>query len=430
MSSSASTHVVAAEIPPNFKNVVFDMTADLSTTFPEYASVWTKWQNPSQDELRELYTYCSEIYPERFFDILYQNDSLFTKREEENKKSTFFLPGMDFRILYHDANITDTTKSAIWKYLQLMLFTIAGTIKDKTCFGTNTAQMFANIDESAFNSKLTETISSLSDFFSNLSDPSKTPEGGGEEAGEESSGEDGGKAGEEAGEEAGDAKTVPSFEELFGHLKGLFDGKIGKLAQELAEEISGDINQLFDKSEFENATNSADILKQMMKDPSKIKELVRIVSEKLSTKMRNGEISQDELMKEIAELLGKMKNAAGSKGGNMDFNSMFTDILANLGSKLPKNAKLDLNAIQKLTTRSSICARMREKVILKRAKEAEDAQQRLLDYEQRQRDFINYFPETTTLKASLSSPPPAAAPATINLNPAKNKKKKNKKTNK
>ena len=41
-----------------------------------------------------------------------------------------------------------------------------------------------------------------------------------------------------------DFSNIPNFENFQEHLKGMFDGKIGTLAKELAEEISGDFQNI------------------------------------------------------------------------------------------------------------------------------------------------------------------------------------------
>ena len=55
-------------IPDNFQTIINDFLSDLSTTFPEFNYLWL---GMTKDTI-ELYRYCISIYPERFFDILYQ----------------------------------------------------------------------------------------------------------------------------------------------------------------------------------------------------------------------------------------------------------------------------------------------------------------------------------------------------------------------
>ena len=87
------------DIPSNFQSVIADFTSDLTITFPEYAHLWTKWNKNTMtdDELRTLFDYCIKVLPERFFDILYQNDDLFSP---ESTKNTCFLPDVDFKLLF------------------------------------------------------------------------------------------------------------------------------------------------------------------------------------------------------------------------------------------------------------------------------------------------------------------------------------------
>ena len=65
-------------IPDEFKKVIFDFVGDISNTFPEYRETLGSFlegsTNDSVNVVSILYEYCSKVYPERFFDILYKND--------------------------------------------------------------------------------------------------------------------------------------------------------------------------------------------------------------------------------------------------------------------------------------------------------------------------------------------------------------------
>ena len=105
----------------NFKTIIHDFTIDLTTTFPEFSHLWTKWTNTTTEEYQTLFTYCLTVFPERFFDIMYQNVDIFTLDSEVN---TMFLPDVNFKILFNCEGVSDNTKKTIWKYLQLILFYI------------------------------------------------------------------------------------------------------------------------------------------------------------------------------------------------------------------------------------------------------------------------------------------------------------------
>lgn len=352
MEDSNTKEFMENVMPENFKSIVVDFTNDLTITFPEYEYLWNVYKNCKDEKYNELYSYCLTVYPERFFDILYQNDEIFML---ENETMVNFLPNVDFKMLYSTEDISENTKKAIWKYLQLILVTIMGGIKNKASFG-ETMNLFDGIEESELQTKLSETINSLSDFFKNMEGSSES--GNVSEDGEmpnmnevfeklpsmfENMGEEmeenlKEQFGERSSSEDGDkGSSIPNPEDLHEHLKGLFDGKIGKLAKELADELSGDLMHMFgEDGEGENGPKSTqDVLKKMMKNPKKIMDLLKTVSSKLDTKMKSGDISQTELMKEASDLMGKMK----SMGGGKEFENIMKNMTKNMGSMMGGGGK-------------------------------------------------------------------------------------------
>ena len=241
------------EIPENFQSTIVDFVNDLTTTFPEYSHLWKKWADPETDiyEFRSLFKYCLTVYPERFFDLLYQNDDMF---KPENTANVTFLPEVDFKVLYNCEGVTENTQKSLWKYLQLILFTLVGSIKNKNNFGES-MNMFDGIDENDLQEKMKETIEGISNFFG---DNFEMP----------SSGEGETYNTEEKTEFGFDKTTgIPNLENLHEHLKGLFDGKIGRLAKNIAEEISGDFESLLGE-DYKDITSTKDILKKMLKTTS------------------------------------------------------------------------------------------------------------------------------------------------------------------
>jgi len=355
-------------VPENFISIIKDFTTDLTTTFPEFSFLWSKWVSPelSQQEIIALFEYVLGVFLERFFDILYQNEEIF---DVDSKINTFFLPNVNFKVLFHCDGITETTQKAIWNYLQLILFCVLNSVGDKSKFGEST-NIFEGIDENILQEKLQDTIRSMSDFFKGFGKNTDNKEGDGEGDGE---GEGEGKGvgegkGEGEGEETapegvplGDEKMnfdfdkMPNPEDLHEHLKGLFDGKIGKLAKELAEEISGDIHQFMDKDEMEKIHTTEDVIKTLMKNPKKMMDLVKSVGSKLNTKMEKGEISQDDIMKEASELFGKMKDM----GGTQQFNEMFKNIAKQMAGN---GAKVDMNAMNQKMKSNATKEKLRKRL--------------------------------------------------------------------
>ena len=331
--------------PVNFRTVVADFIQDLSTTFPEYSYLWLKWGKPDipDKELQHLYEYCLTVYPERFFDIVNQNADIFDTTNETN---TVFLPNVDFKLLFHCKGISDNTVTALWKYLQLMLFTIVGNMKNKADFG-DTMNMFDGIDQEELHEKLAETMKNMSEFFANMT--------GGSNA--------------EQTDASDNPLPMPDLDNLQDHLKELFGGKIGKLAKEMAEDISDDFKDILGGN-TENLKTTEDVMKELMKDPAKIMNLMKKVGGKLDEKMKNGDISKEEIMKEAQDLMQKMKGGLGGMGGGAGGMEGFADMFKNMAKGMGKNMKVDTNAIDRMTKQQA----MKDKMLAKlRAKQAAKA---------------------------------------------------------
>jgi hypothetical protein len=143
------------EIMKDFKKIITDLLRDLLTTFPEIKDTLNsdllnvlKAENDSES-LQSIFDYCKTVYPSRFFEILYQNDEIF----KDDKFQAEFLPGIDFKILWQDENLSIKSRETIWKYLQLILFTVVSDISDGKTFG-DTSKMFESINQDEFKSKL------------------------------------------------------------------------------------------------------------------------------------------------------------------------------------------------------------------------------------------------------------------------------------
>lgn len=339
----------------NFISVIQDFTKDLTTTFPEYSHLWNKWydSNTPFSQYVDLYNYCLNVYPERFFDILYQNDEIFASNSET---STLFLPYVDFKILFNCEGISENTKKTLWKYLQLILVTIMNGIQDKTTFG-DTANLFDGVNEEDLHNKLSETIESLSNFFKNSMSQNENNGQSGDSMPNMEEFEKMFESNSENVEQEFSRSNIPNPDDLNEHLKNLFGGKIGSLAKELAEELTGDIMNMFGEEDGE-VKSTQDVLKKIMKNPKKLMDLLKTVSTKLDKKMKSGDISQEELMKEAGDIMGKMK----AMGGGKDFQEMMKNMTKNMAGMAGKNSRFDINALNRMTKAESSKERMRSKL--------------------------------------------------------------------
>ena len=186
-------------------------------------------------------------------------------------------------------------------------------------------------------------------------------------------------------------KGMPSIQNLQEHLSSLFDGKIGRLAKEMAEEIADDFKDLLGDENGEGLHNTQDVLKKLMKDPKKISGLMKTVGSKLDSKMKSGEISKDELVKEAGDLLSKMKEMGGGK----EFNNMFKNIAKNMGG-LGKNTRVDTNAFKRMTQRNDKIEKMKERSEKRSQDKIKELEKIKLEQEKQlkiQQEFIQKYKE-------------------------------------
>lgn len=368
-----------AKLPDNFKSLVVDFTKDLTNTFDEYGYLWKKWhdEDASDDSYLILFEYCKRVYPQRFFDILNQNEEIF---EEKSEVDIYFLPNVSFKFLFGCEGITENTKKAIWKYLQLILFTVVNEVKDKSDFG-DCANIFDGIEEGDLQEKLQETMGSIGEFFNKMQENENIDEDAKEKLEQTK---------EEMEKMMSDLpdmekmmgalpenlrKNMPNLENLQENLKNIFDGKIGSLAKEMAEEIADDFKDIIDENEV---SNPQDVIKKLMKNPNKISQLMKTVGSKLDNKMKSGEISKEELMKEASEMMGHMKDF----GGEGEMGDMLKNVMKSMGG-LGKNMRMDTNKMDRMTKKQGMVNKMKENAeIKKRQQEIELERIKLQQQEQ------------------------------------------------
>ena len=259
-----------------FSQIILEFKMDLLNTFPEL-----------EDALKisddEIFAHCSEVYPKIFFELLYENMTLF-------KEPIFLLPKIDFTVLMNE-NVTEKTKKTIWKYLQLLLFSVVEQVDNKESFG-DTSKLFEAIKEEDLHKKIMESMDEMknlfgTDFSSNV-------------------------------DISGDFMDT---EKIKSHLDGLMNGKIGSLAKEIASEASKELGDIENPEEF---------MSSLMKNPKKIMDLVKNIGGKLEDKIKKGDLKESELLEEAKEIMEKMKDMPGMKemmskmgmGGKMDFKGM------------------------------------------------------------------------------------------------------------
>lgn len=308
------------EIPEEFIKVIYDLTNDILFTFPEFKEklhidLHNIKESRDETSIKNVYNHIKTVFPERFFDILYKNEDMYSNQEI----NTEFLPGIDFKELWKE-EISNNTKDTIWKYLQVLLFSVIGKVNSGDSFG-DTSKLFEAINEDELKDKLKETMGNLQNMMDG-SDPIIDVSG---------------------------VDQLPNPEDIQDHINGLLDGKLGNLAKEIAAETAEDLN-----IDMENATSVNDVFKNLFKNPGKLMNLVKNVGGKLDNKIKSGEIKESELMAEASDLLSKMKDMPGMG----DIQSM----LKKMGMGGTGGGKMNLGAMSNMLNQNLKSAELREKM--------------------------------------------------------------------
>ena len=333
-------NVEDVKVPDEFYKIINDFVIDILTTFPEYSGIISRWWNPTKPENKEaeclaVFRHCIKVFPERFFDILYKNNDIFKAESEEN---TEFLPGIVFKLLWSD-NISDTTRETIWKYLQLILFSVIGSVHNTRELG-DTAKLFEAINEDELKNKLQETFENMQNLFDGNLDQTD----GGDDSTSENTDSDS-KSNPNINME-----NIPTPEQIHEHINSMMGGKLGKLAMELAEETANDLNL-----DLNNVKEPKDVFQTLFKNPTKMMGMVKNIGNKIDEKIKSGEIKESELMSEGMELLNKMQTMPGMG----DMQKMFSQMgIPGLG----KGGKMNMGAMEAQLNKNMKAAKMRERM--------------------------------------------------------------------
>ena len=336
-------------IPEEFYRIISDFTSDIIITFPEYKMIIEKWwkktdfshildesekgkciESENNNNALYVFKHCLKIIPERFFDILYKNQEIF---EESSDYNTEFLPGIVFKQLW-TCDISEKTRETIWKYLQLILFAVIGSVHNTSELG-ETAKLFEAINEDELKAKLEETFEGMKNLFNDFNMGNN--EDNSDKESDNTSGENPGL-------------QLPNANDIHNHINDMMGGKLGKLAMELAEETASEMNL-----DMENITSSKDVFQKLFSNPGKLMDMVKNVGGKIDEKIKSGELKESELMSEGVEILNKMKQMPGME--NMA--SMFSKLnIPGLG----KGAKLNTGAMEAQLQKNLKLAQMKERM--------------------------------------------------------------------
>ncbi len=317
-------------VSEEFCKVMKDFATDLLTTFPEHSATLDPGlvdilnDNNNTESVNVLFNYIKNLYPKRFFDFLYQNEDIFANDEI----NTQFLPGIEFAELWAQ-EITENTKLVIWKYLQLILFSVINTENDGKSFG-DTAKLFEAIDEEELRNKLEETMEQMSNIF--------------DMSGDSPFSQDASNI---------NPNDLPNPEDLHNHINGMLQGNLGKLAAEITEETMNELN-----TDISGVTSVGDIFQTLFKNPAKLMSMIKKVGSKLDSKLQSGELKESEIMQEAMDLMEQMETMPGMANMKNMLNQMG---MPGLG----KNGKINMNAMKGKLNQNMRGAKQKERMLRK-----------------------------------------------------------------
>jgi len=321
-----------------FVVIIKDFTSDFFGTFPEYLEKSHEGIKDIQNgktesnSIDELWLYCKNLYPERFFDFLYQNDAIFTDADI----NSHFLPNIDFKEVWKQ-DISENTRNIIWKYLQLICFSVVNGEKTLESFG-DTTKLFEAIGEEELKKKLEEAMENMANLF-DLS----------------------GVCGESEQTDAS-VNSLPNPDELHEHISALMNGKLGRLASEITEET------LKDFTDLSGISSVGDVFQKLFKNPGKLMNMVQKLGDSLDSKIKSGEIKESELMQEAADIMKKLQSVPGMKNMKDLFGKMGME---GLGGLMGKNSKLNMGAMQGHLAQNTRKAKQRDRMRAKLAAKRE-----------------------------------------------------------
>lgn len=285
-------------VPNDFYKVLKDFVNDLYTTFPEINSpILAEIRDATEPRTSEIDAKYNEVFehiikylPDKFFEILAMNDRMF-------ETECILLPEIDFRILWA-SDLTEKTRTNIWKYLKLILLIVVN----------SESTMFEFLNDAGMKSKFDEATADLHGFF--------------------------------------DGADKPDAETMHDHFKEMMNGKLGDLAKEIADDTIG----------------TPEMMQEMIKDPTKLFGLVGKVGETIERKIKSGDLTECELLEEATAMLQKMKDLPGMGGfeamfqkfagkGKMDVNGMEAKLAQNM-----KQAKTKERLQRKLAEKKKFTA--------------------------------------------------------------------------
>jgi hypothetical protein len=262
-------------IPSDFFKIITDFANDICRVFPEYTTIINKYilseKEKTDDSKLKLYNFVGKVIIQNKEFILSKNEELFMNKDD-GVMNTEFLPRIVFSYIW-EGDISEITKTTIWKYLTLLFVTIS-----KQQGGENKDEL------------------DLDDILSGImmDEPEPQPM-------------------DETTQSEQKEFPIPGMGDLPEPLQNMMGGSLGKLAMELAQETS--------MEGIENK-GTLDLFSMMGK-----------IGSKIENKLKSGELSESSLLEESMGLINSMGGTnniqsmmnmfkGGANKGGFDFSAL------------------------------------------------------------------------------------------------------------
>lgn len=277
------------EIDSQIFRIFSSFIRDLSKTFPEIKNcLYRNYENEITGENLQL-SNCPKI--KCFLEKINENSKMIEMKDDKFFDIENILEEISFNRLW-EKNISDKTKTTIWKYFQT--FSIIN-------INLNSSKQLQEALIGMENSEIKKEDIKDKQTAKELKKLKKLTE------------------------EVKNTETNSDESDLENMLGGLMDSNIGSIAKEVASNMK--IDEMF--ADINENTNPMDVMAKMM-DPQQMGNIFQNINNVMKEKMDKGELNEEILKKEAQNMYGDMEN-----------NPLFGNLMQKMNSNVDSENKSD-----------------------------------------------------------------------------------------
>jgi len=265
-----------SSLSSDFQKILKDFCTDITLTFPEYTAIVEKLfremdenQQDVHDNIQKHCALLTELHKEA---ILNEDESSIIG----SQKMTDFIPGIPFQYLWNCKGVKETTKTTMWRYLQMLL-------------------LFFHRDDIIFQDTNTTILEKLEAHFQTLQSKQICDKQKGDNDDNDDNDDD----------DDDDSENNMMFDNE-KTMEKLLSGKLGSFVKEIAASSA----ECFG-TDLEQSKSPQEAFQKMMADPSKIFNVAKDISAKMQSKLKDGDLEHSELLNEASNIMKVMKGIPG-----------------------------------------------------------------------------------------------------------------------